>query len=74
VRFRLAQACTTRIDVIDAAGRLVRTLHDGEAAAGEHAIAWDGRTSAGGTAAAGAYRVRLVAGGRVESVPLIVFR
>lgn len=50
-------AAPIRIEVVDASGRRVRQLTlDG--GAGRHAWRWDGRTDAGGPAAAGVYRAR----------------
>ncbi len=48
-----------RIDVIDVAGRRLRTLIDGPVGPGPLVIAWDGSTDSGGRAAAGVYLVRL---------------
>ena len=39
-------------------GRLVKSLLDGPAEAGEHSIRWDGRSAAGRRAPAGVYLVR----------------
>lgn len=39
----------------DLRGRKVRTLHDGDLAAGHHAITWDGKTNAGSLASSGIY-------------------
>jgi len=59
VRFALpADAASVRVDVVDAAGRLVRTLHDGPLAAGPQRLAWDGRGRDGTRVAAGTYLVR----------------
>jgi flagellar hook assembly protein FlgD len=48
----------------DVGGRLVRTLVEGELAAGEHAAFWDGQTHRGQPAGSGVYIVTLRAGGR----------
>ena len=52
-----------RLGVYDLSGRLVRTLADGERAAGEHVIEWDGRDDARISLAAGVYFVRFDAAG-----------
>lgn len=41
--------------LFDASGRLVRTLVDASRAAGFYSVSWDGRTTSGAPAAAGAY-------------------
>ena len=74
VRFRLAADGPARLDVHDAAGRLVAVLADGAFAAGDHAAAWDGRDRAGRAAASGTYFARLTAGGRVDTAPLTLVR
>jgi len=59
VRFTLSNAATVQVEVHDAAGRLVRTLHQGALAAGEQRLAWDGRGRSGERMAAGTYLVRV---------------
>lgn len=63
VAVRLARAQPARVAVIDAAGRTVRVLSDGDLPAGRTEIRWDGHDSRGARTAAGVYFVRLVAGG-----------
>jgi hypothetical protein len=48
--------------VHDVSGRLVRTIDSGQATAGVHARAWDGRDDAGRPVSAGVYLVRLAVG------------
>ena len=66
VAFTLPLAAHARLRVLDLAGRVVRTLADGEFAAGRHESAWDGLEAAGAVAPAGIYFVTLEAGGRRE--------
>jgi predicted GH43/DUF377 family glycosyl hydrolase len=65
VHFELPAAATIRVDVYDAAGRLVRTLLDGTRSAGRHALAWDGSDASGRGVASGVYFVRLRMDGAV---------
>ncbi len=60
VRFALALPYTARatFDVYDASGRLVRRLADRTFAAGDHAVAWDGRTADGARPSDGVYFLR----------------
>jgi flagellar basal-body rod modification protein FlgD len=59
--YLLAQsAAQLRIDIYDGAGRLVAS-QAGPAAAGSHAIAWDGRAPNGARLPAGDYRFEVVA-------------
>lgn len=53
--FALAAPGPVSLTVVDLRGRTVATLHDGALAAGQHAIAWDGRDAAGRAAPAGTY-------------------
>lgn len=54
VPLALARAGHVEVSVVDALGRTVAVLHDGELAAGAHVVRWDARR-----AAAGVYVVRL---------------
>ncbi|MFN0151613.1 MAG: FG-GAP-like repeat-containing protein [bacterium] len=60
VRFALAlpHAARATFDVYDASGRLVRRLAAGAFAAGEHALAWDGRAADGTRPSDGVYFLR----------------
>jgi hypothetical protein len=59
VRFDLPRRQRVRVEVVDLLGRRVRTLVDEDRAAGEHALAWDGRDESSRAVAAGIYFVRL---------------
>ena len=63
--FELARAGRVRLSIIDARGRLVHSLVEGERSAGRHVVAWEG------AAAAGVYFVRLEADGRVVSSTIV---
>jgi hypothetical protein len=59
IRYRLpADSPSVSIDVFDVAGRLVRTLREGPADAGEHDATWDGTGDQGRRVASGVYFVR----------------
>jgi hypothetical protein len=53
-----------RIQVFDAAGRLVRTLFEGAAESDRIDVTWDGRDVAGRGTAAGLYFLRGISGDR----------
>ena len=74
IGFALEQAGVARLQILDLAGRHVRTLADGPCAAGSHAQTWDGRDDAGRAAPAGIYLARLEAGGRVAARRLVLLR
>ncbi|MGQ0722278.1 MAG: FlgD immunoglobulin-like domain containing protein [Candidatus Eiseniibacteriota bacterium] len=60
-----------RISIHDAAGRNVATLATGEAAAGRHAVIWDGSTRDRRPAPSGVYFVRLEYLDRVEARAIV---
>ncbi len=71
VRFTLASDARVALDVIDLAGRRVRSLLPGDLrAAGTRTVEWDGRDAAGGALPSGLYFLRLQAGSeqRVQRV------
>ncbi len=55
----LAANQSVAIDITDLQGRLVKVLHKGPLAVGEHRFIWDGTTGQGRVAAAGVYFCRL---------------
>lgn len=63
-RLALPRAGEARVEVFDAAGRMVRTLTSGSRPPGAWTIEWDGQNEAGRPAASGLYFVRLSAMGR----------
>lgn len=61
LRFRLPKPGEGTVQVVDAAGRPVRTLaRDASLGAGPHAYPWDGRTEDGRQAPEGVYRLRVI--------------
>lgn len=65
--FALPRAAGVSLEIFDVAGRRVRTLARGAAAAGEHAHRWDGRDAGGRAVGAGLYLARLVVDGETLS-------
>jgi hypothetical protein len=61
-----------RVVVLDAQGRGVATLADGEVAAGPHALTWSGRTSGGRRLQPGAYFVRARLGGLATATRVVL--
>ena len=70
-RFALPRGGRAHIEAYDATGRRIATVLDEALAAGEHAGAWDGRTS-GRAAAAGVYYLRLLAPGVQSSARMVI--
>lgn len=61
--FKLTRPAPVAVTLHDLAGRRLRTLADGERAAGEHRVDWDGRDDAGDLVAPGSYQYRVRVGG-----------
>jgi hypothetical protein len=74
VTLSIPVAARVQLAVFDAAGRLVRRIHDGVLPPGTIRMAWNGRDEFGRPAASGAYFMRLVAGGRTRSQHLVLLR
>ncbi len=67
VRYGLPEVSAVSLAVYDLLGRRVATLVHGEAAAGYHAVVWDGRNDARGALASGVYFLRMRAGSFVAT-------
>lgn len=74
IEFTLPSAGRVRAEILDAAGRRVATMADGERAAGAHSLVWNGRVSGGEVAAPGVYRARIEYSGRVLSRSFVRLR
>ena len=59
IAFELTRAANATLEILDARGRVVRRLHQGVLAAGQHELFWDGRDDAARSVAAGVYVYRL---------------
>jgi len=74
ITFALPAPQRVDVRVFDVAGRVVATLHRGEASAGTTTLFWDGRDARGRRVAAGTYFVRLVASGGTRTQSLVLIR
>ena len=72
--FPLDRSARVTVSIHDAAGRVVRRLHDGALAAGRNELAWDGRNAGGAPIAAGVYYVRIVTGSSTRVGRIVVLR
>ncbi len=70
--FNLGARRTVQLRVFDLQGRLVRTLLDGDYAAGRHTVQWNGRDDLGRVASAGVYLARLTDGWQWRSRPMVL--
>jgi uncharacterized repeat protein (TIGR01451 family) len=62
IPFDLPVSGLARVSIWDVSGRLVKTMAEGEMAAGRYQPRWDGRDDAGRTVASGIYFVRFESG------------
>ncbi len=74
VRFTLARPGRTTLRILDARGRVVRTLLDEPRSVGAHVASWDGRTDGGASAASGVYFAQVVSGDGVATRKLTLAR
>ncbi len=74
VALALPRAMTVSVRVYDVAGRLVRTIVDGELPAGERNLAWDGSDDRGAPLARGIYLVRVVTPDGVQTRKVMLVR
>jgi flagellar hook assembly protein FlgD len=72
--YTLYSATRVRIDVLDASGRIVRTLVDAMQEKGPHATAWDGADATGSRLPSGVYFGRIQSEGREVSRKIHLIR
>ncbi len=59
ITFAIPRSGHVRVEIFDILGRLVATVHDGDLAAGEHTVVWDGTNNTGEAVASGIYLYRV---------------
>lgn len=75
VRYAVPATGLVGLRIYDVAGRLVRTLVDGEPkTAGRHEVEWNGRDDRGVPVAAGVYFARVEAGGTDSSAKMVLLK
>jgi hypothetical protein len=74
IEFGLEAPANVTLRIYDAAGRLVRTLVEGNRAAGRYSEFWDGRDTGGSAVASGVYFYRLDAGTYTQTRKMIMLR
>jgi hypothetical protein len=70
--FALTSSTHARLEIFDATGQLVMTLHDGRTGPGEQSFAWNGLTADGSLAGTGIYLARLTSGSSRTLAKLIL--
>ncbi|MCK4301698.1 MAG: T9SS type A sorting domain-containing protein [candidate division Zixibacteria bacterium] len=74
IDYSLPRRSSVRLVVFNLLGQVVRTIVDGERAAGHHTAFWDARDETGTPVASGVYFYRLTAGDVVESRKMVLIR
>ena len=74
VIFHLPREGAARLDVLDAQGRLLRTLADETYTAGRHAVAWDGTDGNGRRLPPGVYLLQARVGAERQARRVVVLR
>ncbi|MDO9695690.1 MAG: FlgD immunoglobulin-like domain containing protein, partial [Candidatus Latescibacteria bacterium] len=74
IRFSVPRTTDVSLKVYDLAGRVVRTLFDGELQGGEHTAVWHGEDDAGARASSGLYVYRLTAGGTTVARKMMLLK
>jgi len=70
----LSKSQTVSLKIYDVTGRLVRELVSESLAAGPHSRVWQGRDNSGRQVPSGAYYVRLVTNGMVDSRKIMLLK
>jgi subtilisin-like proprotein convertase family protein len=74
IRFDLPRRGQVSLRIYDVAGRLVRTLVDGEMPAAQHSVVWDGNDQTGRRQASGVYYYRLVTDERMATKKMMLVK
>ncbi|MCP4242682.1 MAG: T9SS type A sorting domain-containing protein, partial [bacterium] len=72
--FELATPARVRLNIFDAAGRLVTTLVDEQRGVGRHDFVWNGQNDAGRSVASGVYLYRFEAGDVVQTKRMMLLK
>jgi hypothetical protein len=71
--FTLPRTSRVSLKIYDISGRLVSTVYEGSAEAGEHSLSWDRRSDSGRTLSSGIYFMQLsTAEGSVNSKMIVL--
>lgn len=70
--YELPEAAEARLLIVDAAGRCIRTIQDGNLSAGRHAARWDGKDTEGRPVPGGVYFSKLIASGQQVTRGIVV--
>ena len=72
IAFSLTEDAVSVLEVFDLQGHLVRTIWQGELAAGAHHLQWDGRNDSGQAVSAGTYLARLTSAKNSATIKMVL--
>jgi uncharacterized protein (DUF362 family) len=72
IRYSVAAPGRATLRVVDASGRVIKTLFEGSREAGEYSATWDRKNESGGVVAGGVYFYQLEAGGTHQVRKVVV--
>jgi hypothetical protein len=71
---KVAETSSALLQIVGVDGRIIRTLHSGELAAGDHEFSWNGADGEGNSVASGVYMARLITRAGVQSERLVMLK
>ncbi len=74
ITYTIGEAGFTRLTVYNALGEAVRTLYEGQRAAGEYRATWDGKDERGNSMSSGVYILSLVSGAHRQSIRMTLMK
>ncbi len=74
IHFELPKQARVRLNIYNIQGQLVRTLVNGQSAAGRYHVIWDGRSDRGQTVSSGIYIYRIQAGDFVRTRKMMLLK
>ncbi len=74
IRYDLPRATAVQLSIYDLSGQLVRHLVDDLQSSGTYEVLWDGKDSAGNSAASGVYFCQMIAGDWASQKKLLLLR
>lgn len=74
IRYNLPKSATVSLKIFNALGQEIKTLVEGNQAAGEKTIAWDGKNNAGNPVSSGVYLYVLKSGSEVLSRKMLLLK
>lgn len=74
INYAVPEKSTVAIEIFNILGQKIKTLVDGERAAGHHSVLWDGKDETGKEVGSGIYLYRLKAGQLTQSKKMLLLK